>query len=183
MILYIENKLFCNTILLRLLDNKFQSRYTMNKLNHSTMKKTAKGIDEFRQEATEAFLAYQACKYDLKKIAPLSKGYFPLSFKDENCYIGEIKLEETSYVCDAIVPNFEIPNVILEAEQILEGSRFTWRVTLKINFFGLCLCVYHTSQKHLYYVGIPNNFDPVFRIIAKEDNPKIKRMDNMICSY
>lgn len=169
--------------MIKLLDNNYKSRHTINKLNHSTMKKIVKGIDEFRQEATEAFLAYQECKYDLSKLTPLSKGYFPLSFRNENCYIGEIQLEETSYVCDAVVPNFEISNVILDAEKILDGNRFIWRVVLKVNFFGLCLCVYHTSQKHSYYVGVPNNFSPVFRILSKEDNPKIKRMDNMICAY
>ena len=140
-----------------------------------------KGINEFRREATEAFLNYQDCKYDRHKIVPMQKGYNSLSFKDDGCYIGKTKLEETSYVCDAILPNYEVSNVILDVEQVLEGSQFKWRVVLKVNFFGLSLCVYHTDQKRTYYVGVPNNFDPVFRIICKEDDPKIKRNDNMVC--
>ena len=137
----------------------------------------------FRDQAVEGFLKYQTLKFDRSKIVPLQEEYKSLSFKEDGCYIGEIKLEETSYICDATLPNFIVQNVVIEAEQILQGSEFQWRIVLKVNFFGLCLCVYHTKQQHSYYLGIPNFFDPSFKIIAKEDDPGIKRKDNMICTY
>jgi hypothetical protein len=143
----------------------------------------SKDVIAFRDQAVEGFLNYQALKYDRSKIVPMQEEYKSLSFKEDSCYIGEIKLEETSYVCDAILPNFEVQNVIMDVERILNGSELIWRVVLKVNFFGLCLCVYHTKQLSSYYLGKANFFKPRFKIITKEDDPKIKRKDNMICVH
>jgi hypothetical protein len=142
----------------------------------------SKDVIAFRDQAVEGFLNYQALKYKINRES-LQDEYYKLTIGDDSCSIGNIKLEETSYLCDAILPNFEVKNVILEAEQTYDGSRFLWRVVLRVNFFGLCLCVYHTQQLPSYYMGIANFFTPRFKIICREDDPNIKRMDNMICTY
>lgn len=141
------------------------------------MNNKTKDTNELRREATKAFLNYQSSKYDLSGIIPLQNEYHGLRFENCSCYIGEIKLKETTYICDSILPNHEVKNVILEVKRLFNDE---WQVILKVNFFGLSLCVYHTKEKQYYFVGVPNNFVPQFKIIAEETNPNIHRNDNMI---
>jgi hypothetical protein len=144
------------------------------------MEKVNKSINEFREQAISGFLNYQALKFDLSKITPLQDEYHRLVFKENSCSIGDIVLEETSYICDARLPNNEVKNVVLEAKRLSDGK---WQVTLKVNFFGLCLCVHHTKEKQYYYVGIPDNFSPSFKVLTKEFGSGAKRNDNLILEY
>lgn len=132
-------------------------------------------INQIRRETTQAFLRYQTLKYNLDGIIPIQNEYHSLSFQ-KYCFIGKIKLEEEIYVCDAILPNFEVKNVKLEVRR----NKGEWEVILKVNFFGLSLCVNHTKNNHLYFVGEPNNFNPSFKIIAKEIDLLDRIRDNMI---
>lgn len=133
-------------------------------------------FEQIRQDVVQSFLKYQALKYDLSNITPLQNEYHTLSF-EKDCYVGETKLEETTYICDAILPNFEVKNILLEVKKINNE----WTVILKVNFFGLSLCVNHTKNNHLYFLGILNNFCPKFKIIMKENDLKMeKRRDNLI---
>jgi hypothetical protein len=135
-----------------------------------------KDLNDFRHEAIAGLIGYQELKYDLSKIIPLQSKYSSLSFREDVCYIGLTKLEETTYICDAALPNIELKNVQLEANKI----NGTWQIIMKINFFGLSLCVYHTKEKQFYFVGIPDNFTPRFKIICREDDPLLKRKDSMV---
>lgn len=140
------------------------------------MKKKEKGLDEFREEAIRGFLGYQSLKYDLSKIKPIQTDYAGLYFNKDGCFIGDFKLEETTYVSDAILPNTKVKNVLLAVDR--SGNR--WRVIMKINFFGLSLCVHHTEGEQFYLVGIPDNFAPRFKLICREDDPNFHRNDNLI---
>jgi len=55
-----------------------------------------------------------------------------------------------------------------------------WVVILRINFFGLSLCRYHTKDHCDYLVGIPNNFTPSFKIIEREENLFGRQNDRMV---
>ncbi|MBP6931749.1 MAG: hypothetical protein KBD48_02515 [Candidatus Pacebacteria bacterium] len=140
------------------------------------MEQIEKGLDDFRVEAVRGFLGYQSLKYDLSKITPIQIKYSRLCFKKEGCFIGDLRLEEATYISDAILPNTEVKNVLLEVDRA--GNR--WRVVMKINFFGLSLCVSHTEEKQFYLVGIPDNFAPRFKVICREDDPNFHRNDNLI---
>ncbi len=141
-----------------------------------------KNIDKFREEAIKGFLGYQSLKYDLSKITPLQTEYSRLHFRDDGCFIGDFKLEETTYVCDAILPNNEVKNVLLEVNLIFTRANTApkWQVILSVNFFGLRLCVHHTKEKQYYLVGVPDNFAPRFKVLCREDDPNFHRMDVLI---
>ena len=134
-------------------------------------------VYEFRDQAVYGFLKYQAAKYALNDIEPIQKEFHYILF-EKYCSIGDVELKEGStYLCNAILPNFEVKNVLLEVKKM----KNEWVVILKINFFGLSLCVNHTKDSYLYFVGEPNIFCPRFKIITKETNLTTKqRRDNLI---
>lgn len=144
--------------------------------NYIIMKKE-QTLDDFRHMAIEGFVKYQACKYDLSGISPLQEKRSGLVFKGNDCYIGDLQLEETTYLCDSGLPNIEVPNVLLE---VVRHPVLGLQVILKVNFFGMNLVRVHTKEDHLYLVGIPNNFMPTFRVIAKRSDLKGRQKDSMV---
>ncbi|MCM2338915.1 MAG: hypothetical protein NDI62_00435 [Burkholderiales bacterium] len=132
--------------------------------------------EKFRSEAIRNFLSYQTIKYNLTNVATLQREFYPIVFEKEECSIGEIQLKDGSiYLCDAIVPNSEIKNVLLEVKRIKDE----WLIIMSVNFFGLKLCVHLTKEKNEYPIDGPITIKPRFKIICKADDSSLHRNDNM----
>lgn len=133
-------------------------------------------FDEYRTQVLEGFLGYQANKYNLEGIIPLQSGFDEIIFGNV-CRIGNMPLEETTYLCDANLPNIMVQNVLLEITKTPDNA---WLLIMKVNFFGLSLTVHHTKEHCRYLLGIPDMYTPTFKIITKEENLWGRRRDSLI---
>jgi len=78
--------------LLVLLDNTNQFAIIYKNLKKITMEE--KNLDDFRHEAINGLIGYQSLKYNLQGIISLQDEYHCLSFREDACYLGKIKLKK-----------------------------------------------------------------------------------------